>query len=203
MVGLCATGAHAAPPLPQGGQFVAGSGSIGAKGSSLTINQSSTRGIIDWKSFSIGNGHTVNVNNGTGATLSRVTGTDRSVIDGSLKATGSFYLVNPQGVVIGSNGVVTTGGRFVASALDVNNDAFMAGGDLTFAGKGRGSVINLGKINSTGGDVLLISPALVENDGSISAPGGSAELATGNKVLVRDSSAAPLNRPGYRGGRLV
>ncbi|MDR5884085.1 filamentous hemagglutinin N-terminal domain-containing protein [Caballeronia sp. LZ032] len=190
VVGLCATGSHAAPPLPQGGQFVAGSGSIGAKGSSLTINQSSTRGIIDWNSFSIGNGHTVNVNNGTGATLSRVTGTDRSVIDGSLKATGSFYLINPQGVVIGSNGVVTTGGRFVASALDVNNDAFMAGGDLTFAGKGNGSVINLGKISSTGGDVLLIAPALVENDGSISAPGGSAELAAGNKVLVRDSSAA-------------
>ena len=59
------------------------------------------------------------VNNGAGATLSRVTGIDRSVIDGRLNATGSFYLINPQGVLIGTRGVVTTGGRFVASTLDL------------------------------------------------------------------------------------
>jgi filamentous hemagglutinin family protein len=191
VVGLSATAVQAAPPLPQGGQFVAGSGSITGSGPALTINQTSTRGVIDWKSFSIGGGGTVNVNNGSGATLSRVTGTDRSIIDGNLKATGSFYLINPQGVVIGTNGVVTTGGRFVASALDVGNDAFMAGGDLTFTGSGKGAVVNLGKISSTGGDVLLISRTLAENDGTISAPNGSAELAAGDQVLVRDSSTAP------------
>jgi filamentous hemagglutinin family protein len=183
--------ASAAGALPNGGQFVAGAGTINTGASRVDIVQSSARGVIDWHSFSIGNGNSVNVDNGTGATLSRVTGADASLIDGGLKATGSFYLVNPQGVVIGANGIVTTGGRFVASALDIGNDAFMAGGALTFTGSGGGSVVNLGKISSTGGDVLLISRTLAENDGAISAPNGSAELAAGDQVLVRDSSAAP------------
>lgn len=39
--------------------------------------------MIDWHSFSIGNDHTVVFNNGSGATLNRVTGGDPSVIDAS------------------------------------------------------------------------------------------------------------------------
>ncbi|MGN6651843.1 MAG: filamentous hemagglutinin, partial [Trinickia sp.] len=70
--------ALAAGPLPQGGQFVAGTGSIGGNGTSLTINQTSNRGVIDWNSFSIGKGNHVDINNGTGATLNRVTGATAS-----------------------------------------------------------------------------------------------------------------------------
>ncbi|WP_050455597.1 two-partner secretion domain-containing protein [Candidatus Burkholderia verschuerenii] len=191
VLSLFSSTSFAAGSLPTGGKFVAGTGSISGSGNQLSITQSSTRGVIDWTGFSIGQGNTVNVNNGTGATLSRVTGSGLSLIDGSLKATGSFYLVNPQGVVVGNNGVISTGGRFVASALDVDNTAFMSGGDLTFSGKETGTVINLGSISSTGGDVLLISPSLVENAGTITAPKGSVELAAGDTVLVRDSSSAP------------
>ncbi|PPK42462.1 filamentous hemagglutinin family protein, partial [Trinickia symbiotica] len=86
---------HAAGPLPSGGQFVAGTGSINGNPTSLTINQTSSRGIIDWTSFSIGNGNHVSITNGTGATLNRVTGGDPSSILGTLSATGSVYLINP------------------------------------------------------------------------------------------------------------
>jgi filamentous hemagglutinin family protein len=48
--------------------------------------------------------------NGSGATLSRVIGADRSLILGKLTAPGSVYLINPKGVVIGRTG----GGRFAA-----------------------------------------------------------------------------------------
>ncbi|MDR5841455.1 filamentous hemagglutinin N-terminal domain-containing protein [Caballeronia sp. LZ031] len=157
----------------------------------VNITQNTPRAVIDWRSFSIGNGNTINVNNGTGATLSRVTGIDRSVIDGKLAASGSFYLINPQGVVVGPSGVVTTGGRFVASTLDIGNNNFMNGGPLNLTGSGDGVVVNLGKISSTGGDVFLVSRKLVENEGSISAPKGSAELATGSEVLLKDSATGP------------
>ncbi|GJH14620.1 hypothetical protein CBA19CS11_37300 [Caballeronia novacaledonica] len=119
---------HAAPPLPKGGQFVAGIGSISGGGQSLTINQTTSRGVINWSSFSIGNGRAVMFNNGSGATLNRVTGGDPSVILGALNASGSVYLINPQGVLVGPTVVIATGGRFVASALDVDNNAFMQGG---------------------------------------------------------------------------
>jgi filamentous hemagglutinin family protein len=186
----CASIADAAPPLPAGGQFVAGSGAIsgGGTGSTLTINQTTTRGVIDWNSFSIGSGRQVTFNNGSGATLNRVTGGNASVILGQLNATGSVYLVNPQGVLVGPGGVVATGGRFVASALDIGNDAFMQGGPLTLSGGGNGMVINLGTIGSSGGDVFLVSRTAAVNGGSINAPQGTVEIASGNQVLLQDSS---------------
>ncbi|MBV9113837.1 MAG: filamentous hemagglutinin N-terminal domain-containing protein, partial [Hyphomicrobiales bacterium] len=129
-----ATAAHAGSPaaipanmLPQGGHFVAGAGTIGTQGLTETITQSSQRGIIDFNSFSIGKSGTVKINNGTGATLNRVTGGNLSQILGTLSATGSVYLVNPQGVVVGKSGVITTGGTFLASSLDISNQNFMAG----------------------------------------------------------------------------
>lgn len=181
----------AAGPLPGGGKFVAGAGEIFNQGTRLTVTQTTPRAVIDWCNFSIGKDHLVVVNNASGATLSRVTGSGQSLINGTLVASGSFYLINRQGVVVGATGVVTTGGRFVASTLDVGNDAFMAGGPLTFTGSGMGVVVNLGKISSASGDVILIARMRVENDGSISARSGSAELATGDQVLVRDSTGLP------------
>lgn len=185
--------AQAAPPLPQGGQFVAGSGTISANatGSALNISQTSSRGVIDWRSFSIDAGHRVTINNGSGVTLNRVTGNEASLINGLLSATGGVYLINPQGVLVGPNGVIATGGRFLASTLDADNGAFMQGGALSLSGTGNGSVINLGKISSTGGDVLLVSRKVVANQGTVTAPDGTAELAAGNQVLLQDSSSGP------------
>jgi large exoprotein involved in heme utilization and adhesion len=80
VIGLACAGAYAAPPLPNGGHFVAGSGSISGGGQALVINQGSSRGVIDWNGFSIGSGRQVTFNNGSGATLNRVTGGDPSVI---------------------------------------------------------------------------------------------------------------------------
>ncbi|WP_080402704.1 filamentous hemagglutinin N-terminal domain-containing protein [Burkholderia ubonensis] len=180
--------ADAAGPLPGGGQFVAGAGSIASNGTSLTINQTSSRGVIDWTSFSIGSGNRVTFKNGTGATLNRVTGGDPSSILGTLTATGSVYLINPQGIVVGPGGVITTGGRFVATTLDTDNSAFMAGGPLTLSGNSNASVVNLGKIGSSGGDVFLIARSAVDNRGSIGAPNGTAELAVGQTVLLQDAS---------------
>lgn len=178
-----------AGPLPTGGNFVAGNGSISTSGTSLTVNQTSGRGVIDWNDFSIGGGNHVQINNGDGATLNRVTGGNRSSILGALSATGSVYLINPQGIVIGPTGTVVTGGRFVASTLDADDTAFMSAGALTLSGTSKASVLNLGKIGSTHGDVFLVATGAVENLGSISAPHGTAELAAGKTVLLEDSTS--------------
>ena len=186
---VLATTAHAGgPALPTGAAVAAGSAAIGAPSNGgLNINQSSSKAIIDWSSFSIGQGGTVSFNNGTGATLNRVTGSSASAIDGLLSATGSVYLINANGVVIGKTGVVNVGGTFAASTLDVDDASFLAGGDLTFAGAGTAAVINLGKVGALGGDVALIA-AKVENQGDISAPNGTAALVSGYRVLMRDAS---------------
>lgn len=144
-------------PASPGGAFVNGRGAISSSSNSLSVNQSSSSGMVDWHSFSIGNGNTVAFNNGSGATLNRVTEGVPSAILGRLTATGSLYLIIPQGMVVGPSGGVTTGGRFVASTLDMCNAAFMSGGPMTLSGTTNASVVNLGNIGSTGGDVFLIS----------------------------------------------
>jgi filamentous hemagglutinin family protein len=186
----CMPVAHAAGPLPQNGSFVQGQGAISGGPGSLTINQSSSRGVIDWHSFSIGTGNTVTFDNGSGTTLNRVTGGSPSAILGNLKATGSVYLVNPQGILVGRTGVISTGGRFVASTLDLFDTAFMNGGTLVLAGSSNGQVVNLGKISSSGGDIFLIAHDAVVNGGSVSAPNGTAEYVVGKQVVLYESSSS-------------
>jgi filamentous hemagglutinin family protein len=182
--------AHAGGLLPTGGQFVAGTGTVASNGTQMTINQTSSRGVIDWTGFSIGHANRVDINNGAGATLNRVTGNYLSWISGTLAATGSVFLINPQGVIIAASGVISTGGRFVVSTLDVGNNAFMNGGLLTFTGNSNAQLVNLGTIGSSGGDVFLIARNAVSNSGSITAPTGSVELVAGQIVLLQDSTSS-------------
>lgn len=67
--------AQAQPQLPNGGSVAAGSATIGApSGNTLNIYQSSSNAVINWNSFSVGQGYTVNFNQpgASSATLNRV-----------------------------------------------------------------------------------------------------------------------------------
>ncbi|GGE50450.1 hypothetical protein GCM10007276_29420 [Agaricicola taiwanensis] len=179
-----------AQELPTGGQVTSGQAVIGAPSAGgLTVTQSSNTAIIGWDSFSVGSGGRVHFDNGSGATLNRVWGNVPSSLDGSLTATGSLYLVNPAGITVGTNGMVGTGGSFIASTHDVDDAAFHAQGDMTFKGTSEASVINHGRISALGGDVALIARR-VENTGEIDAPEGTAALAAGYEVLMRDRALA-------------
>lgn len=175
--------------LPSGGGFTAGSGTIQTVPTGLVINQTSTTGIVDWQDFSIGSGNFVHFDNGTGATLNRVTGNLGSQIDGSLTASGSLYLVNRAGIVVGKDGVISTGGDFFASTHDVTDQQFLAGGAMTFSGSSKAAVVNLGTISSASGDVALIARA-VNNSGSITAENGTVGLLAGYEILAKDKADA-------------
>ena len=177
--------AWAAGALPTGGHFAGGTGAITSNGNSLSVSQSTQTGIINWQSFSIGKGNSVTIANGTGATLNRVTGVNNpSTIAGSLRATGSVYVVNQAGIVVSSSGKVITGGSFVASTRDVSDSAFTAGGTIEAAGNSSATVVNQGTINSVNGDVVLVGKS-VNNSGSIAASKGTATLAAGDDVLLQ------------------
>ncbi|MGC1304802.1 MAG: filamentous hemagglutinin N-terminal domain-containing protein, partial [Caulobacteraceae bacterium] len=183
--------AGASPALPTGGSVAAGSASISSPaGGALNIQQSSSRAIINWSSFSIGQGASVIFNNGSGATLNRVSsGGPISSLNGALSATGSVYLINPSGVIVGKSGVINVGGTFVASTQDITDSGFLAGGALTFNGGSNGAVINYGRIGALGGDVVLIA-SQVQNQGTISAPSGAVGLLAGYQVLLKDQADA-------------
>jgi filamentous hemagglutinin family protein len=175
----------AAPSTPTGGIFTAGLGAIQSTGNTLTINQSTLRGVINWNNFSLGpNGFVIF--NGSGATLNRVSGVTPTSILGHLLASGSVYILNPSGILIGNGATVHTGADFLASTLNLSNDAFLNSGSLLFHGLSNAAAVNLGQISSSGGVYLM--GHRVTNAGSIATSNGAPGLAAGHQVLITDSS---------------
>lgn len=149
----------------------------------MNITQTTARGVIDWKGFSIADQHSVHIDNAAGATLNRVVSGMLSQIDGKLTSTGSVYLMNPNGIIVGPGGSVTTGGSFVATTRQIDPAAFMAGGSVVAAGKSSGDIVNQGSITSRAGNVMLIARS-VHNEGTISAARGQVTLAAADEVLL-------------------
>ena len=174
--------------LPSGGTFAAGSGSIHSDAASLTVKQNSINAVMTWNNFSIGSSGSVHFENGSGATLNRVTGNAISRIDGHLSATGSLYLMNSNGVVVGPQGSVKTGGSFVATTLEADEVGFMASGKLSLSGASDASVVNLGKVSSSGGNVVLAAHE-VRNEGRVDAA-GKVVFAASHEVMIADTSVS-------------
>ena len=174
---------------PSGASVRHGDIRIRSQGDALRVIQNSNRGIIDWNSFSVDNGQATRfvVPNARSATLNRVTGATVSRIDGALRSNGQVFLLNPNGVVVGRNGAIDVAG-FTASTLDISNEDFLAGGDLRFRGDSQAAVVNLGTISAFDGDIFLIA-STVDNAGLLRAPDGTAALAAGNDVLIKESGS--------------
>lgn len=84
-----ASAAHAAP-LPTGGTVVAGNGTISQSGTSMTVTQTSSKLAVNWDSFSVDQGYSVNFvqPSASAIALNRVIGSDVSVIQGRINAKG-------------------------------------------------------------------------------------------------------------------
>src|SRR3546814_3578910 len=111
----------------------------------MDINQGSQNAIINWETFSIGDGYTVNFNQPgtTSIAINRVLGDSASTIFGNLNSNGNVFLINTNGVLFGANAQVNVGG-LVASALDLESADF-DNGVFAFANAG-GDVVNEGSI---------------------------------------------------------
>ncbi|WP_300042614.1 filamentous hemagglutinin N-terminal domain-containing protein, partial [uncultured Paracoccus sp.] len=177
----------AAQELPSGGSVASGNVSIGAPSAgSLLIRQNSDRAVVNWDSFSIGSGGSVDIRQpgSTSAILNRVTGAATSEIHGQLTANGQVYIVNPNGILIGEDGQVRTGGGFVASTLDVADEDFRRG-RLTFRGDGSSAgVTNLGSISVGRGGYAALIGGRVNNAGTIVAPLGRIGFGAGERVTL-------------------
>ena len=183
---LSANTAHAQAVLPQGGRVIAGGVGITTSGNTTTVTQTSNRAIVNWDSFSVGAGDTVQfVQPGAGAAiLNRVTGNATSSIAGQISGNGQVYLVNPNGLVITSTGTVDLGGGFVASTLDIADKDFM-NGKLAFKVDGASTLIsNAGSIKVGQGGFASLLGGAVSNSGTIIVPLGKIALNSGEAATL-------------------
>ncbi len=193
--------ARAAGPLPVpcgacasvNNAFVtAGSASTVQSGNNLTINQTTQTAILNWQSFNIAPGNSVNFvqPSTTASALNKIWDNNPSTIAGSLSANGQIYLVNQNGIIFASGAQVNTG-SLIASSLGISDSLYQAGyltnvsGTPDFTGTGGFVRVDTGAVLN-GSHIMLFAP-VVENNGSISTPDGQTVLAAGNNVYLEAS----------------
>jgi len=99
-----------------------------AGGQLLTIQQSTPRAVIDWKSFDIGSGSEVRFvqPDATAQALNRIFSLDPSIIQGRLTANGQILLINQNGILF-DRGAHVNVNALVASTLNVAVETFNKG----------------------------------------------------------------------------
>ncbi|MEB3274710.1 MAG: filamentous hemagglutinin N-terminal domain-containing protein, partial [Prochlorothrix sp.] len=140
--------------------------------------------------------------------LGRVNGGSASIIDGTVRVTGSdanLYLMNPSGVVFGENARLDVPGSFNATSatgIGVGDGEFSATGQNNYGSlvgapnsfnfdQPTGAVVNHGDLAVSEGKSLNLVGTTVENRGSLSAPGGSVNViavpGAGDRVRIEQA----------------
>ncbi len=182
----------AANALPKGGSVSVGSASISTQGAAMAINQTTDKASINWQSFNVGTGASVNIAqpSASAVLLNRVVGNDPSQILGQLKANGQVILLNPNGVVFGKDGSVTAS-SFTASTFGLTDADFMAGYYKYTRNGSTAAVVNQGTIETSAGGFVALIGATVTNEGTIRAPQGDVVLVAAESVTLPNDLTKP------------
>ena len=144
--------------------------------------------------------------------LGRVTGGNASILDGLIQVSGgspNLYLMNPTGIVFGSNASLNVPASFTATtanrigfsngqwfnAIGPNDFSTLIGtpNQFTFTATQPGSLVNAGNLAVPAGHNLMLLGGSVVNTGSLSAPSGNITVAAvPGESLVRVSQDGML-----------
>lgn len=172
---------------PQGGAVAAGRANIAQSGATTTVRQSSQRAVIDWQSFNVGRGHTVDFQQPgrNAATLNRVQSHQPSLIEGAITAPGTVVIQNTAGVTFTGTARVDAGGLLATSQI-VDADHFMQTGNYRIGGGERpgARVENAGRFAIDAEGLAALVGSNVTNSGSIVAHMGTVVLASGTATTI-------------------
>jgi filamentous hemagglutinin family protein len=142
--------------------------------------------------------------------LSRVTGGDASIINGIIQVTGgnsNLYLMNPAGIIFGSNSQLNVPASFTATtatgiglgdnwfnATGNNDYAALVGTPSSFAFNTPqpGVIVNAGQLSVNAGQNLTLLGGTVASTGQMEAPEGQITVAA-----VPGNSSVRLSQPGH------
>jgi len=148
------------------------------------IQQSTSKVIIDWGSFSnkIGETTVFRQPSSSSIALNRVTGLEPSVISGSIQANGQVWLINPYGILFNKTAKVDVA-SFLGTTSSISNHDFMSN-QYRFVPSDAPPqpIINEGSITvADKGFVYLVAPAVRNSHtGVIQAKRGTVHLASGS-----------------------
>lgn len=183
---------------PEGAVVVSGAATFDTSvPGQLAIHQTSAVTMIDWGSFDIGADELTQFfqPDSTSTAFNRVNSGAITTIQGALKANGNVFVINPNGVLISSSGIIDVGGSIVVSTLDIDNNDFLNGGNNRFSGDSLTGVTNHGSIFAAAGDVILLG-GFIDNQGQIGALNGTVALGAGGDFLVSQAGGAEISVQG-------
>ncbi len=186
---------------PKGMTVASGSAHSSQQGGTLQIT-ASQGAVLNWNSFNIAAGETTIFHepSATSIVFNNINGANPTTIFGSLRANGIVVLENQSGFYFGPNAFVKAGGLVVTTAA-INPWSSGGGAGWSFDGPPAASpIVNYGSLQTSSGGSLFLIGKEIDNQGTISAPGGAAALVAGQKVLLSLrpnglSLSAPVQMP--------
>ncbi|THF60457.1 filamentous haemagglutinin family protein [Pseudothauera rhizosphaerae] len=168
----------------------------------VTIEQTADKAILNWETFNVGRNTTVNFEQDANwAVLNRVNDPNArpSQIQGQIKADGTVFILNRNGVVFEGSSQVNVR-NLVAAAANITDAQFQDNGlygasatTPTFTGAGGAVKVEQGALIQThtpqsvtqGGGYVLLLGKEVENAGEIVTRRGQTALAAGDSFIIR------------------
>ena len=157
-------------------------------GSQLNVTTTSPVTFLKWSSFDIQAGETTTFiqPSANSVVINQIGGANPSQIFGNLNANGTVILANANGFYFGPNSMISVGGSFIATTAPLTPD-FGAGSAWHFTGMPPlKSIVNYGQVKVGAGKSLYLIADQIQNNGSLTAPGGDVGLFAGQEVLLNE-----------------
>uniref|UniRef100_UPI0025F18B57 two-partner secretion domain-containing protein n=1 Tax=Selenomonas sp. TaxID=2053611 RepID=UPI0025F18B57 len=183
---------------PEGGKVRSGKAEISRDDHTLVVDQQTRHVALDWQKFDIDQGETVEFRQQAhDIAVNRVISNKASEIYGNLKAGGSVFLINPNGILFGQGAQIDTG-SLVASTAKVDDRFMTSFGEgveaitLKLDETSTGHIVNAADIKAQGGLVALHA-SVVQNTGHIENAGGQVALSAVKNLDLSIDTAGKLN----------
>lgn len=192
---------YGAPTLDK---VVSGGATVATNDKITNITSTTQNNVINWQDFSVAKDETVQFDNGAKQNnyLNLVTGGSTSEINGKINGGNNVYIVNPNGVIFGSESSVDVGNLYVSTrAVDdstingikngTNEMSDLVTSQPTALG---GDVVNLGKINADTVKIEGVNITLLNSD-DVKISDGSAvntnvNMIAANRIDIGDNSGS-------------
>lgn len=169
-----------------------GDASLARSGNTMTVKQTGDKAILNWETFDIGAGNTVQFvqDNSSSVALNRVWDPTHNptVINGGLTANGQVYIINRNGILFGKNSRVDVN-TLVASTLDVTDEVFKLGipaainsNNPAFAGNKNGFVVL-----DANGQIVKFAPGADGKPGLFRVDDAGAAVFDSNGQMIPDA----------------
>jgi filamentous hemagglutinin family protein len=185
--GLATALAPGAWASPQGVTVSTGTATVTQTGPQTSIKVSNGA-VLNWNSFNIANGQSVQFVQPNKASFvwNFIDDPNPTRIMGGLSANGFVALLNQNGFFFGPNSVISVGGLIVSTARPATT-SFGEGNVWDFTGAPPlASIVNYGQIKVSEKSSLFLIAEKIDNHGILEAPDGTLGLYAGKEVLVSE-----------------